>query len=210
MKKCVKPLLSLIGSVIALLMAHYINIFSYMTFIPDDKSYDVCIAVYFTLFESMIGTFINWCERKYEESMTEIEAVIYLQNEVVNEKTTPIIRFDDMGMAEMRLHIKLCGKCENVKGNQIIIRSFLQAEMQLVRRGTGAKIDNDGSLLIDIGTLCGNRAKIQCEEDYKIVLQRGVIDNSLSINLIPEINIVKKNRRVKYKANEAKIILEEN
>lgn len=210
MKKWIKPILSLLGSVIALLMAHGFNIFSYMTFIPNDKQYDVCIAVYFTLFETLISMFCACCEKKINEGKTDIESVIYLQNEIVNQNNNPVIKFNDFGMAEMLLHVKVSGKCKKLKGNRIVLRSFSQADMQINRKGTGAKIDNTGNYIICLESFCGTRECLQYEEDYRIVLQRGAIDNSASIILRPELISDKKIKGIKHIANEAKVVLEEH
>lgn len=209
MKKFMRVLTSLIGSLIALAMVHFFNIFDYIPLVQPENSYDIGVAVYFSLTEMAVGMLFDWFVGLIEKSKTHIEAILYLPNQVPNETVVPRVRLNNMGMAEMILHVRVHGKCKKVKDSQIMISSFLQAEMQFARRGTGTEIDDNGNVLINLKAFCNKRAEIQCEEDYKIVLQRGAIDNSANIVLKPEIKSNVKLNGTKFICNEADIVLEE-
>lgn len=210
MKKWIRLFLSLVGSIMALVMAHFCNIFNYISYIPQDKRYDVCIAVYFTLFETFIDIIFTWILECIDKIRTKVEVVMYLPSEVPNANTTPIVRFNDMGMAELRVQLSVIGNCKNVLSSEIVMKSIIQADMQFARRGTGSSIDENGNAIINLNDIVHNRDTIQFEEDYKIVLQRGAIDNGVEIYLKPQINKHKKISIVKFVTNGAKLVLEEN
>lgn len=210
MKKWLKLCLSLAGSIIALVLAKWFNIFSYMTFIPKDKQYDVCIAVYFTLLEMIIAYIYEAIEQKVEKEKAKIHSVIHLKNEGPNLNSVPEIRFNEMGMAEFYLHVELDGMCKKMDGCKIRIQSFIQGDMQLGKKGSSANIDNDGNFVIDLEKICGQREDIHWEEDYRIVLQRGVIENGGGIVLKPELVYNTKKFGMIFKSNKSRVMWEEH
>lgn len=209
MKKWLKLGLSLVGSIFALLLAKWVNIFSYMSSIPNDKQYDVCIAVYFNLIETAITIIFERIEKIIEKNKTKIFSIIHIKNEEPNLNSAPVIRFNEMGMAEFFLHIKMSGKCKKMIGKKIVIQSFVQGDMQIGRRGSGVIIDNMGNLVIDLEQICGSREYLNFEEDYRITLQRGLIDNSGSVVLKPELISDGRCCGVKHNKNTVKISWEE-
>ena len=210
MKIVTRILASLVGTLIALALVNSFNIFEYITNIPADKIYDIGITIYFTLIEIAVDMLYDKVTNYIQNSKAHIEAVLYLPNQEYNVDAVPNVRLNAVGMAEMRLHIGLSGKCKKIKNSKIMILAFQHADMQFEGRGTGSQIDNQGNLVIDLNDLCNNRAEIKCEEEYKIILQRGCIDNGSDIVLEPEIKINgKKDWFIKYTHNKAAIVLEE-
>lgn len=211
MKIVTRILASLIGTLIALVLVNLFNIFEYISIIPADSRYDIGITIYFTLIEIAVDMLYDKSLKYIESSKAHIEAILYLPNQEYNVEAVPNVRLNDYGMAEMRLHIGLSGKSNKIKNSTIMILAFQYADMQFEGRGTGAQIDNQGNLVIDLKDLCNNRTEIKCEEEYKIVLQRGAIDNGSEIVLEPEIKINgKKDCFTKYTHNKAIIVLEGN
>lgn len=209
MKRWLQLLLSLIGSVLALWLAHLINIFDYITIIPADKSYDVCITVYFTLVETGINVGHSLAIEWWKKQKTKIEAVIYLPKGKPNVDNKPVIHFNEIDMAEFRMKLVVKGKCSNILDKNIILPSIEQADIQIGRRGIGASIDNCGNFIVEIKKLCQNRQNIEVEEDYKIILQRANIEDSSEIVIKPELFAALKSRKIEYISNEARLILEE-
>lgn len=208
MKRCIRFLASFIGSIVALLMAHYFNFIIFLTFVPDDKKYDVCIAVYFTCIEAIIGIIFDFICEWFESRRTYIEVVFYNPKETVNISATPIVKFNNMGMAELMLRVKVKGKSANIKNGSIRIEAFKQADMQFAKKGLGAKISNNGDALIKLMDICDGHEELDYEEDFKLVFQRGDYDTYSSRNIKPELVSVK-SPYVKYERNYMEIILEE-
>lgn len=209
MKKWLQLIVSFVGSLLALWLASFFNFFDYITFIPADKSYDVCITIYFTLIETVLNiAYSAWIEW-WEKEKTQIETVIYLPNEEPNRSGCPVIRFNSMDMAEIKIKLVIKGKCKNIINKNIVLQTMTQADMQIGRRGIGAVIDNNGNFVIKMCQLCQSREEIETEETYKVVLQRGNVEDSSQITMKPILSTGSKNWRVKYISNEAKLILEE-
>ena len=99
---------------------------------------------------------------------------------------------------------------KNQKQFWIRIQSFIQGDMQLGKKGSSANIDNDGNLVIDLEKICGQREDIHWEEDYRIVLQRGVIENGGGIVLKPELVYNTKKFGMIFKSNKSRVMWEEH
>ena len=194
MKKWIQLAISFVGSIIALLLAHYFNIFEYMTFIPSEKSYDVCITIYFTVIQTGVNIGFYEINKWLEEQKTKIEAVVYLPNEEPNLNSCPIIKFNEMDMAEIRLKLSVKGKSKTI---------------QIGRKGIGVSVDNSGNIMFEMEKMCQGHEAINIEENYKLVLQRGNIDDSLTIIMKPKLVKKARTKNIKFFTNEAKIVLEE-
>lgn len=207
MRKWLQVIVSFIGSLIALWLANGINFFEYMTFIPKDKSYDVCIAVYFTIVEAIVNIaysmHIDWIDKQ----KIKIEAIMFTANEQPNKNACPIIKFNEFGIAEMNMKVSVQGKRSSIKNNIIVLNSMSQIDFQIGRRGSGAKVDNEGNYIIEIEQICNNQDVISIEEVYKIVLQRGTLENSAEIMISPKLKYNKGNH-IDFVSNEAKLTLE--
>ena len=209
MKKFFRLLLSFVGFVIALLVAHGFNIFDYMTFVPQDKKYDVCMAVYFAVMETGITFLYDWIDDCIAKNKTYIEAIFHLPSEYSNSNSIPIIRFNEMGIAEVKLHLVVKGRCTNLTNNGVMISVPQQVDAQFAKKGVGIKRDNQGNLLIMLDEVCRNREVFEGEEDYKITFMRRDFDNEASISIAPELLAKKKDRKINFVSNEAKVVLEE-
>lgn len=209
MKKWIQLAISFVGSIIALLLAHYFNIFEYMTFIPSEKSYDVCITIYFTVIQTGVNIGFYEINKWLEEQKTKIEAVVYLPNEEPNLNSCPIIKFNEMDMAEIRLKLSVNGKSKTILDKKIIINALAQVDLQIGRKGIGVSVDNSGNIMFEMEKMCQGHEAINIEENYKLVLQRGNIDDSLTIIMKPKLVKKARTKNIKFFTNEAKIVLEE-
>lgn len=207
MKKWLQILVSFVGSLLALWLAHVFNIFDYMPFVPKDKSYDVCIAVYFTLVETLANLLYSMLLDWIEDRRIEVEAIMFSANEEPNIASCPIIRFNEMGIAEFNMKVSVKGKRSNINNNSIILNSMRQVDFQIGRRGTGTKVDNEGNYIIEIDKICNNQDIINVEEIYKIVLQRGDMEDSSVIMISPKL-LENRHKNIKFVTNEAKLTLE--
>ena len=208
MKKWIQVIISFVGSLLALWLVHVFNIFDYMTFIPKDKSYDVCIAVYFALVEALVNILYSMLLDWREHKKVDVEAIIFSAKEEPNISSCPIIRFNEMGVAEFCMKVSVNGKRNNINNNSIVLNSMRQVDYQIGRRGTGAKVDNDGNYIIEIDKICHNQDVINVEEVYKIVVQRGDMEDSSTIMISPKL-LETKGKHIHFMTNEAKLALEE-
>lgn len=208
MRKLLQVLVTFVGALIAIWLANEFNIFNYMTFVPNNKSFDVCITVYFTVVESIVNVsytmIINWLDKQ----KVEIETILFTSNDEPNKNTCPIVRFNTMGIAEMNMKVSVKGNRSRVKDKTIILNSMIQVEYQVGRRGSGAKVDNEGNYIIEIEKLCSNQEIVNIEETYKIVLQRGALDDSAQIIVTPKLND-NNSKLIVFESNNAKLALEE-
>lgn len=208
MKKCIRLFVSFIGSLLALLMAHYFNICTYLEFIPDDKKYDVCISIYFVCAETIMGIFFDWVCKKIADSKTQVEASFFKPRDEANINTNPVVQFNELDMIEVNLRVKITGKSSNIENSSIKIDAIKQIDMQFAKKGMGSTINNNGDAIINFSDACEGHKQIDYEEEFKLVLQRGDYDTHSSIVIKPEI-ILNKSKRVDYKCNYIKIKLEE-
>lgn len=208
MRKWLRLLVSLIGSIFALFIAHCFNICDWFTFIPEDKKYDGCVAIYFTLVEMGIG----FAEEKIisfkESRKTYIEVSFYKPGDEASLNATPLLRFNDYGISEVMCKLSIVGKCSNIIDGEIVIPAINEADIQFAKRGNGTSVNERGDAIIKLGDICSYTETINHQEDYRIVLQRGLMDTRSELLLKPIIKNVK-TRNVSYKNNQLKIVMEE-
>ena len=98
MRKWLQILVSIAGILLALCLAHAFNICDYMTFIPKDKSYDVCITVYFALVEVITSILLSMILDWMEARKVNVEVIMFASNEAPNKASCPIIKFNKISL----------------------------------------------------------------------------------------------------------------
>ena len=211
MKKWLKLLASTIGIIIALCLTKFINLFDYVTFIPQDKKFDVCLTVYFAVIGSLVNVLWEHAENWIEKKRTSIEVVFHLPTEIENMSSVPKVTFNESDVAEVCMHVRIKGNTANILEYSLIIRYLRQADMQPGKKGVGSVIDYEGNYVLRINEICQNLETISYEADYPILFQRSEFENRMEINVCPEIQSEKKKQNVfiNFKTNNMILILEE-
>ena len=102
--KVAKPL---VVALIGVYFANKFNIFDFITFIPEEKSFDICITVYFAILEILSEFF---AKSAYAKFTSEISVVLSLNNTEVSIDSTPIIKFNQSGLAEATITVSIVGR----------------------------------------------------------------------------------------------------
>lgn len=207
MKKWIQIILTMLGTIVALFLANSCNFFAYVSFVPKDKAYDVCITVYFTLIQIFIDSiYLHYCNWK-DSKKTYVSTTIYMPDQMANLDSCPYILFNSYDVAEFYIKLSVHGLAKNIKGNYIKIAHNNQFELQVSKSGSGARIDNDGNYIICLDEICGNNIRVEgLEANFKIIAQRGIVEDSFKINIKPELI---HNKCVIFKSNSAIVSMEE-
>ncbi|WP_026668108.1 hypothetical protein [Butyrivibrio sp. AE2005] len=203
MIKIIRVVLSLIGAIIALIIAHQFNIFEHMDFIPGDKAYDVCVTVYFTIVESLINIIWESITAQIKEKQTEVKVVLFNDKNNVSPGCNPIVRFNDMDVAKVFARVYISGNVKNLNDKKVMIYAMSQMDYQIGNKGSALSLDKDGNIAIDLKKMCGNQDKVQLSEDFSFMLQRSVRGENTTV-ICPELQ---KGSFVKYICNNATIMM---
>lgn len=208
MKKWIRLLASFIGSIVALILANYLNFCDFITIIPNDKKYDACLAIYFTIVEALVDTIFEKINSEIEKRKAYVEVLFYKPNEEETSNANPVVYFNDMNMAEIMCKIGVRGNCSNIEQGEIVIPAIKEAEMQFAKRGNGSRINNKGDAMISLKSICEGRTHINHQEDYRIIFQRGANETRSKAVIEPHINIPN-TRWVNFIYNKITIKMEE-
>lgn len=187
MRRIIQLAITLAGSIFAIAGVHYCNIVSVFSFVPFEKQYDVGLALYFTLAETGMHMLYTLVMKKWDESKTVIEAMFFSEHENPRLASRPVIRFDKMGIAKVKLRIKIEGNAGNIKGEKLLIYGGKQFDVQLDKKGNGVALTNDGDLCFDFSSFCKGQSKfVKHIEDYSIVMQRRNFETRIEDVVMPE------------------------
>ena len=90
-------------SLLSLLLLNKINIFSFLSFVPEDYVLDVGITVYFTVFGLIFDQLIVFIKNNW---LSELTAIISVRGAVQSIESVPKICFNKEGLAEADLTIQ--------------------------------------------------------------------------------------------------------
>lgn len=203
MIKIIRVVLSLIGAIVALIIAHQFNIFEHMDFIPGDKAYDVCVTVYFTVVESLINIIWDSVASIIKEKQTEVKVVLFNDKNYVSPGCNPVVRFNDMDVAKVFARVYISGNVKNINDKKVMIYAMSQMDFQIGNKGSALSLDENGNISIDLKKMCGNQDKVQLSEDFSFIMQRSVKGENITV-ISPELQ---KGSFVKYICNNATIMM---
>lgn len=204
----IRILATLAGAILTLIIAHAFNPFSAMTFIPQDKAYDVCITVYFSIMEIVLNWGIEKVNALIDSYFMTIEVFISHKDEAAEIYSKPKIRFNEFDLAEVALTVHMRGRKKYFTGLEIVLPQIAQADFQVGKRTIGAYINNQGDFCVKLSDICGSSDAIQLSQTFSVIIQRSPVDESALVQLSPELHPVKRHRRIKYSSNMAILQLE--
>lgn len=200
---------TLLVSVLCILLAHVINPFSFISIVPKDKVYDVCIAVYFSIGSFITEGLIDLINKCIESKKVYIEAVFSHKNEVSGLQSKPCITFNSCDMAEIELEVSIHGNSKQISDLRLEIPKIAQSDFQVGRKTIGAEVNNNGDFVIHLSKICGNSGDINIRETFLITMQRIPIDDKATITMKPELSLEKKSLWIDYTSNSAIVRLED-
>lgn len=202
-------LLKIFRTVVIVLVGVYLankyNIFDYISFIPEENSYDLCITTYISILEIFRSFLAEYINNKY---MSELTVILSLKKDTeIYLESNPIIEPDGLDLAEAFLTIRINGRKEHFKNSQIKIPATEFATMQASLRDKEAKVDNDGNYIVELEKLFGSTdMKIMSSSLFTISFVKEPFETKRTIEIIPEFErntSHKKSFFVKYKCNKA-------
>lgn len=200
---------TLLVSFLCILLAHIFNPFSFVSIVPKDKVYDVCIAVYFSIGSIITEAVIDKINNYIESEKVYIEAIFSHRNEESGLQSKPCITFNDCDMAEIELEVKVRGNSKQISSLRIEIPKIAQADFQVGRKSIGAELNDNGDFVIHLSKICGNSDTINVKEAFLITMQRIPMDDRATITVKPVLALEKKPWQVEYACNAAIVRLED-
>ena len=184
-------------------IANKFNLFSYMTFIPDDKAFDICITVYFTILE-LISEFLL---EAVHGRRSELSVILSHVNTDVSIKSNPIINFNQDDLAQMTVTVHINGMKKHFTGSKIVLSDVGFATMQANTRVDGAGVDTDGNYIIHLDRLFGAaETKTLVSSSFRVVFAKAPIPNAMTFEMSPEFKTNTRFRShslITYKHNKA-------
>lgn len=203
--KILRIVVSLLGAIIALLWANTVNIFQFFTFVPQDKAYDVCITVYFTIIESAIGFAWEMICKQIESRKVYVNCTCYTDSNNISISNTPLLTFNDMDIAYLSIQVSIRGNADKLKLSKIKICSMSQMDFQIEHCGTSMTLDNGGNIVINLSQMCGNQKEVYLKENYRVTLIRNTANANAECILSPDIEGEPK--LLKFNKNNARIVM---
>ena len=180
--KIIKPI---IIALLGVYLTNKFNIFEYMPFIPTEKSFDICITVYFAILEIFSGFL---AEIIYTKFMSEISVILSLDNSEISVNSIPIIKFNSEELSEAILTVQIIGRKKHFSNTIIMLPNTGCTTMQPSIHSKEASIDKNGNFIIDLEKLFGTtNKKISVSSSFRITFVKELVDNERMIEISPEL-----------------------
>ena len=92
-----------------------------MSFIPEDKAYDVCITIYFSVSELVVSVAIAKIDAIVDSLFSDVRVMFSHRNEKAEINSRPAIHFNELDMSEVELSVFIRGPKKFFTGTTIII-----------------------------------------------------------------------------------------
>lgn len=208
LQKLLKILRPVLVALLGVYLANTINIFNYISFIPKDKTFDICIATYFTIFEILIEFLLEHLRKKF---MSEISVVFSINNTEKSIYSTPIIEFNKEDLAEMTITIQIEGRKKHFMNSIIVLPNVGFATIQKNIHSKETSVDANGNYSIDLEKLFGStHMKTIISSSFRVTFVKEPIDGERTIELLPELKSkISFRPLVTFKHNKVLIKVEE-
>ncbi len=202
-KKILKVLTPIFSAIIGILAANKFNVFEFMTFVPEDYTYEVCITTYFVIADVIIDTLLNAISNFLKPMfISELEVVISHQGTTINTDTDITLEFNDDDLTQANILVRIKGKKSHFENIDLIIKKPAFAEIQSTYKRQEVIVDRD-NYCIKLADLFGNSSTIDSSQTFKIVMIQDSVDGDTSMLLTPELS--KKRFGLIYKHNNANL-----
>lgn len=196
--KLIKPFfIALIG----VCMANSLNVFDYISLVPSNNAFDLCITVYFAILDIFSDIIIKAVQANY---VSRISVILSQNNTEITIVSNPVITFNRSDLAEATMSIKITGRKKHFANSQIILSNVNFATMQANSNNREVSIDNNGNYVVDLEKMFGTTdMRTTIESSFRISFVKEPVDGERSCEIIPELK--KKNLRcswICYKSNK--------
>lgn len=152
MKNCISHFIVMIMvTSFALFLLDKYNVFSTMSFIPEDKLFDVALPLYVGALELVCHIFFTLLKTQ----KSSIKITFFCRGNSQELGVNPTIFFNKENLAEIYLSITLSGKKRAFQGKKIRIPAIDFASMQPGKKIKYVTLDDNGNLNIDLQSLFG-------------------------------------------------------
>lgn len=210
MNKCLQKVLRMIGllckiatpclsALMGLTLANSFDVFALFPLPNNVSSYDICITVYFAIFDIIFALIADWIKRHLISQKIEIS--IYTPESIPAIETKPILVLHNDKPSEIRIRVSMSIKksvCRNLK---VKIAAINFATMQLPKASGVAMIDDDGNYILDIEKLCGQQEQVKTSQDFRLLFVQEPIEGVSEVEIYPELS--KEKIRIDYSHNKA-------
>lgn len=204
--KLFKILELLVVAIFGVLLTNKFNLFSYLTFVPSEHAYEICITVYFAILGSVSELAVNYIDSHVK---SELSVILSLPDTETSIDTTPIITFNANDLAEMNINIIINGRKKHFLKSHLKIDNINFATMQASIKSREASTDSKGNYTIDLAELFGEtNKKINLSSTFRLTFVKEPIEANKEIEIYPSLinntwlNI---NPCVNYKCNHSQI-----
>lgn len=188
--KIVKPLMI---ALIGVYLANQFNICDYISFVPKDKAFDICITVYFAILEILSDFLLKAIHRKF---LSELSVTLSLNNTEISMDSSPVIKFNSSDLAEAVITVQINGRKKHFINSQLMLSNIAFATMQASIRDRESSIDNIGNYIINLEQMFGSTEKrISILSSFRITFVKDPIDSERTIEIFPEF---KNNSQLKF------------
>lgn len=192
------------GAVLGLVLAKWKNVFASLSFVPQEYAYDICVTVYISVCEILIGSMLDGilkCLRK--RFVSKISVTIFLPQSGADIKHNPDIQFNQDGIAETIVEVEYDGLRRHFKGSKLVFRHLAFADIQYNAIREEVSL-HDGDYELDLETLFGGVEKHSVGKNrYRLLLIQYPTDAESSARFEPE--ITKKSWFLRFRKNYAQI-----
>lgn len=166
------------------------NLFSYMSFIPDDYVYETGLTTYFLVLEFL---FTKIPEKIKEKFKTDIRCTLYSDEATKSLGNTPVIAFPPVDVASFYCEINIKGSKRRLN-NLLVVISFPQwVEAQVSAGSFSISIGSNNNCIVDLSKLVNPDydKKNELTVSTKISLIRNSVDEKCKIDITPKLDFKK-------------------
>lgn len=193
----------IISAVLGIFAANRLNIFDFLSFVPDEYAYEICITAYFAIADILIKTMqdnvFKWIKNKF---LSEIEVIIFQQGTNLCVDTDSILKFNADDLTQANILVKIKGRKKHFNGIDLIVKKPSFAEIQSTYNRPEVMVDRE-NYRIKLMELFGNSDTLDGSQTFKIAMIKDPVDGDISITLSPELS--KKRCNLRYRHNNAQL-----
>lgn len=196
-------------TLIGIIAVNYINIFNYISFIPQDRVFIICLPLYVGALDFLLREILGFARKKF---VSEINVLFSIKDTIASKETTPVIKFNMEDLAEIRVLIQVSGKKAHFIGTKLVIPNIGFATMQLSKKDDIASVDIDGNLIIKLEDVFGSvEERTIASTKFDILFIREPVESERKIDVGAKFidNCQFYKRRIIYRGNKFRIMGDE-
>ena len=203
MKLLLKIISPIIASVLGVLLTNSFNLFDVIPFVPKEKSFGLCIMVYFPIIDVIFNfIFEQFYKSLVDKFTSRLTATITSYNTNVANCENLSICFDRHDLAEAKMNVEIDGLKKHFKNTELVIYKPVFAEIQ-IDNSSELVITESDCLRIKLDKLFNQQNYVKCKQTFKFSLIQDPVDGDTYFDIIPKLENKKLN--LIYRHNKATI-----